>query len=122
MKRIKFCNFVLLGIVAAFFALSLSLTSCEDAGTTEKFKGYDDTTKFKPCVINGDTLDLYKYYYCEGSYIWVASSKHYSTTNLTYHVGKHDESVILLNGDPFRRIQGNVVMENDSLVLIRKKL
>ncbi len=119
MKRIKFCNLVFLGLIAlSMFGV---FTSCTDAGTTEKFAG-PDSTKYKPCVINGDTLDLYQYYTYEGSAIWIAKSKNYSTTNLTYRVGKHDESVIVLNGDPYRRIQGTVVMENDSMVLIKKKL
>ena len=117
MKRIKFCNLVFLGLITLFGIFA----SCTDAGTTEKFAGYDNTI-IKPCIINGDTLELYQYYYNTGSAIWIAKSKNYSTTNLTYRVGKHDESVIILNGDPYRRIHGTVIMENDSMVLIKKKL
>jgi len=121
MKRIKLCNLVFLGLVVlSMFGL---FASCTDPGTTEKFTGCgSDSAKIKPCIINGDTLELYQYYYATGSAIWIAKSKNYSTTNLTYRVGKHDESVIILNGDPYRRIQGTVIMENDSMVLIKKKL
>lgn len=116
MKRIRICNFLFFGIVASF--LTMSLISCEDAGTLAKFNG--GSVKYKPPVIDGDTISLYQYYPYEGSSIWIAKSKNYSTTSLTYRVGKHDETVIIINGDPFRRVKGSVVMENDSLVLIKK--
>lgn len=119
MKRIKPLGWIV--IASLILLISGLLTSCTDAGTTEKFKGVgSDTVKYKPPVIHGDTLELFQYYYCDGSPIWIAWSRNHSTTSLTYRVGKHDESVIIVNGDEFRRIKGSVIMENDSLVLLKK--
>lgn len=111
MKRI-------LSFIALLFILILS--SCENPGTTKKFEGFDGKT-IQPCVIDGDTIDLYKYYYLEGNSIWIAKFRNgKEISSLNYSVGKSNESVILINGNAFRRITGDIICENDSIIVIRR--
>lgn len=99
------------------------LFSCQDPGTVKKFEGYSAEDKIPPCVIDGDTLDLYQYYYSGEGFVWIARTRGSgvsSANSLNYKVGKTEKSVILINGDMFRRIKGDIICENDSIVVIKR--
>ena len=91
-----------------------TITACTDPGTLQNFSA--EKPNLAPCVIDGDTVALYLYYPYEGSAIWIAKLK--QTTTLTYRVGKHDESVVFV--DKIHYINGDVLLENDSIVIITK--
>jgi hypothetical protein len=92
-----------------------TISSCTDPGTVEKFSTKEPN--LAPCVIEGDTVALYQYYPYTGSSIWIAKLK--QTTTITYHVGKRNESVVFIDKNHY--ISGDVLLENDSIIIIKKK-
>lgn len=100
------------------------LVSCDPAGTVKT--GFDDK-EFHYCVVGKDTMDLFFVYPSKGSGIYVAKFRNNTTpTALEYPVGKTHETVIILDhaNDWLVKkqtvINGRVISENDSIVVIKK--
>lgn len=97
--------------------------SCTDAGTTQKYVG-DDKNVIAPCVIDGDTINLYQYYYADASSIWIAKIKNKNNLSLSYQVGEYSESVIIIdeseNKSYIKQIYGSIISENDSVIVIKR--
>jgi len=109
----------IIGIIVVLFLF----TSCEKQGTLTESKA----TQNKPCVINGDTVDLYVYWPDPMSSIWIAKVRNSNkpVLSLTYSEGKTHETVIIVNKDEDvknnRYIKGDIISENDSVIVIKKK-
>lgn len=111
-----------------FFILSVSVlffvSSCKDAGTT--LRGLDGED-FKSCVINGDTIDFVYFFPSNERGLWVAKSRsnQNSTMSLSYREGKTNESVIIVETgkkkEIIRKINGEILSETDSIIVIKKK-
>lgn len=95
--------------------LTVILSSCRDAGT--KYEGYSY------CVMDKDTIDFVMFYPNGGlTGVWVGKTRNSNnkTISLTYPVGKTQESVIIVNTNEIK-IKGTVLLENDSIIIIKKK-
>lgn len=96
------------------------LASCESQGTLKQ----SESTLNTPCVIGGDTLDLYVYWPSSMRSIYVAKIRNSSkpVTSLTYTEGKADQSIIIIDKDKKTNtvINGSVISENDSIVIKKK--
>lgn len=78
------------------------LNSCTPAGTIEHVnKGLNDT------------IEIYRYYYSDGNYVYVSRFKHEpKIVTTTYQEPSGDSEVT----------RGNVIiLDNDSILMIRKK-
>ena len=107
-----------------FFVLLVLVISCEEPGTVKR--GYDDDP-FHYCVIDKDTLDFYSVWPSKSNSIMVAKFRNQtSPTTLEYRVGKRTETVIVLDHandwlvKKQRIVNGSVISENDSIVVIKK--
>lgn len=110
MKKLIFITMILLG-----------LTSCYDQGTV--LTGTEDQT-FKPFAMKGDTIDFYQYFPANNIPLWVGIHRKHKDVILQFREGKQDKSVILLDKNSkktkTRIIEGSVMLENDSVVIIKK--
>ena len=109
----------IIGIIVLLFLF----VSCEEQGTLRE----SQATQNKPCVIGKDTVDLYIYWPNNMTNIWIAKVRNSNTpiVSLTYQEGKTQETVIIVNKDEDvknnRYIKGDIISENDSVIVIKKK-
>ena len=94
----------------------VGLTSCEDPGTTQlRLNGNESNL---PDELKG--LKIYSVATDEGDYVKVAILNN-QINSTTYTVGKHTQSLILVNKQDGKLIEvSSVLMENDSLIICRK--
>lgn len=71
----------------------------------------------------GDTLNFMRFFPEKGIAIWVGYSNTVKTLNMTYQEGKNMESVIYVIGkkDRAKIINGEIISDSDSIVVIKKK-
>jgi hypothetical protein len=101
-----------------FFLITIALMpiiiSCVEPGTVDLI----DTGK-----IEGKNIKIYSYWYAKGYNVKLAFIED-EINSVTYSVGKHEETVILVNSNEnvksVQTITGNIIMENDSMILIKK--
>jgi hypothetical protein len=97
--------------------------SCEEQGTLRE----SQATKNEPCIIGKDTIDLYLYWPSNLTNIWIAKVRNSNppVVSLTYQEGKTQNTVIIVNKDNDvknnRFIKGDIISENDSVIVIKKK-
>lgn len=96
------------------------LTSCESQGTLRE----SEATSNQPCVVGGDTIDLYVYWPSTLRSIYIAKIRNSSkpVTSLTYTEGKADQTIIIVDKEKSTNkvINGSILSENDSIVVIKK--
>ena len=94
----------------------VGLTSCADPGTTQlRLNGNEANL---PDELKG--LKIYSVATDGGHYVKVAILNN-QINSTTYTVGKHTQSLILVNKQDGKLIEvSSVLMENDSLIICRK--
>ena len=94
----------------------VGLTSCADPGTTQlRLNGNESNL---PDELKG--LKIYSVATDEGDYVKVAILNN-QINSTTYTVGKHTQSLVLVNKQDGKLIEvSSVLMENDSLIICRK--
>ena len=94
----------------------VGLTSCADPGTTQlRLNGNESNL---PDELKG--LKIYSVATDGGSYVKVAILNN-QVNSTTYPVGKHTQSLVLVNKQDGKLIEvSSVLMENDSLIVCRK--
>ena len=99
----KKLNFTIKTTIALYAMLAVVLSSCTDAGTLERVdKG------------NNEQIEVFKYYYDDGNYVYVARFK--DTPNVVSTTWKVQQG-------KNRVTKGNVVIfENDSIQIVFKNL
>jgi hypothetical protein len=103
--------------IALVILLALTLGACEESGTTY--------TDYKPLALpTGDTLKFMVFYPSKGTSLWVGYNPNLNIQNLTYAQGKTNQSVVIVNGrkdaDQSRVINGTIISENDSVIVVKK--
>ena len=94
----------------------VGLTSCSDAGTTQIQLNGDESNL--PDELKG--LKVYSVATDGGHYVQVAVLDN-QINSTTYKVGKHTESLVIVNKQDNKLIEvSSVLMENDSLIICRK--
>ncbi len=113
MKKILIVIAIILGLFLLF--------GCESQGTLRE----SQATSNQPCVIGGDTVDLYVYWPSSMRSIYIAKVRNSSktVTSLTYTEGKADNSIIIVDKDKStsKVVTGSILSENDSIIVIKKK-
>jgi hypothetical protein len=100
-----------------FICMLMLVMSCAEPGTS--FQRLTGNEMNLPPELKG--LEIYYVSTGKGNYVNVAVLKN-QVNSLTYPVGKITESVIMLNSPTSARlIEGEVLVENDELIVIRKK-
>jgi len=94
----------------------IGLTSCADPGTTQlRLNGNESNL---PDELKG--LKIYSVATDGGRYVKVAILNN-QINSTTYTVGKHTQSLILVNKQDGKLIEvSSVLMENDSLIICKK--
>lgn len=96
--------------------LTLTLTSCQDAGVTSQVLNGDEPVL--PEELKG--LKIYSVSCGEGVFVKVAVLNNQAVST-TYKSGKSQQSVVLINNKTERTINvESIISENDSIVVIKK--
>jgi hypothetical protein len=92
----------------------ISMSSCYDAGTKIEYNNKSPyVSKY------GDTVDFDYFYPVSGVGVWVGTSRKNNTISLSNSSGEDDNTyTIILNNS--LKIKGNIVLENDDIVIIQK--
>ncbi len=99
-------------ILFLFIIGTISIVSCSDTPIPESNK--------YTAVVDGETIVVNKCYYKQGvGYNSFLLTKGYKTIN--YSKGKHTETIFVLDTDTTRHITGEIISENDSLIIFKKK-
>lgn len=117
----KIMKKILLIITGLFMVSALCVFySCVDKGTIIT---HDPDGEFIPYINGKDTVDFFKFSPNGGELVWVGINRNNKDINLTYSVGKNTESIIILNGNKnsSKVIKGDIISENDSVVVIKKR-
>jgi hypothetical protein len=109
LKNLKMKKLILL----LFIIGTIGFVSCTDDPAPE--------SKKYTSVLDGETIVVNRCYYKTmnnslGSFL---ITKGYKTIN--YSKGKYDETIFVLDTDTTRHITGQIISENDSLIIFKKK-
>ena len=69
-------------------------------------------------MYSNDSITLYRFWYDEASYVYIAKLK--GTTTLNYQNGEAMSSVVM-DGKTISYTKRDVIYENDTIIIIKKK-